>query len=437
MRVKHRGKILSEPANAPRRASRRIELLCLGTELLKDKVNTNSNLIAEKIAKAGLSLSQVTTVGDLSKDILQALKDALNRSDIVLTCGGLGPTFDDLTRECVSKTLKKPLVFSQPILNQIERRFDSVGLPMAEENKRQAYLIAKARPVLNKVGTAPGQIIEHKGKCLILLPGPPKELTPMMDEAVGPYLKKKYSKSVVSSLVLHVFGYPESQIDEIIQPVVQKNWDSKSTKTTFGILAHHSIIDVKFTVEGKRKSQVSEAASRIKKALYQILGEKIYGENEDSLERAVGKILKKRRQTLAAAESCTGGLISHKITNVPGSSVYFKEGVVTYSNESKRGLLGVKRETIRKFGAVSNETAEEMARGILKRSGSIWGLSVTGIAGPTGGTALKPVGLVFFGLASKNGVHSWKKNFFGTRTEIKERAALTALNLLRIQLKSI
>ena len=395
----------------------RIELLCSGTELLRDKVNSNTVLVAQRLSSLGLHLAQITTVGDDAGDFEAALASCLRRSAVVLTSGGLGPTFDDLTRECVSKVLKRPLLFSKKILKQI--------------GGRQAYLIRGARPILNRTGTAPGQIIPLGKKTLILLPGPPRELLPMMDSAVLPYLKKTYPHASSKTLVLHVFGFPESHIDEMIRPVVDRKWSQDGLTVTFGILAHRSIIDVKATVQGKSPSAVKTLSGKIRKSLYGILGPKIYGEGEETLESVVGRMLKKKGKTLSLAESCTGGLIASKITNVPGSSDYLLEGLVTYSNAAKTRLLGIKPDILRRYGAVSEPTALKMARGALTRSGSDWAVSVTGIAGPSGGTKEKPVGTVCFGIASKKGARAFTEKLFGDRNQIRERAALSALDALR------
>ena len=256
----------------------------------------------------------------------------------------------------------------------------------------------------------------------------------MMDSAVLPYLKKKYPHASSRTLVLHVFGFPESRIDELIRPVVGKNWDRDGLTVTFGILAHRSIIDVKATVQGRNATAVRTLLGEIGKSLHRALGPKVYGEGEETLESAVGRLLKKRGETLALAESCTGGLIASKITNVPGSSDYLLEGLVTYSNAAKTRLLGVKTVTLRRYGAVSEPTALKMARGALKRSGSDWAVSVTGIAGPSGGTKEKPVGTLCFGIASRKGARAFTQKLFGDRNQIRERAALAALDLLRREL---
>ncbi len=412
----------------------RVEIVCFGSELLLDKVNTNSVAIAEKLAQLGIAVSQVVTVGDHTQDIERALRESLGRSSVVLTCGGLGPTFDDLTRLCVSKVIRRNLVYSKSIHKKILRRFKSVRLPMPAENKIQAYLISGAKEVDNAFGTAPGQIIHWKGKSLILLPGPARECIPMMDRTILPYLKVKYPVAVSKRLILHVYGYPESKIDEMIMPVVRRNWDRDGVKVIFGILAHRSIVDVKVTAQGNATDRIRKTIFQIKSELMETLGDWVYGENDDTLESVIGKMLSTSQQTLALAESCTGGRVSNKLTDIPGSSVYFKEGVITYSNESKIKLLGVKKKTLQKYGAVSENCASEMARGVKDLAKADWGVSVTGIAGPLGGTREKPVGTVCFGVCSKRGVQTEVKNFFGTRTEIKEKSALFALNLLRLEL---
>lgn len=411
----------------------RIELICFGSELLKDKINTNVVTVAEKLAAAGLSLSRSVTIADDPRDVERSLRECLRRADVVITSGGLGPTFDDLTRECVSKVTGKPLRFSNALMEKIAGRFKSAGLAMPEENRRQAYVVEGAIPIVNAVGTAPGQIVSVAKKVLAILPGPPKELVPMMDGALVPCLRKKLGSPAVLSAVLHVYGDTESKIDELIDPVVRGDWEQKGVKVVFGILAHGSVIDVKVSVEGRDSSPVSAVFHRIRRELYAILRDKVYGENEDTLESVIGRKLKWRGETLSAAESCTGGLLAGRITSVAGSSDYFKEGVVTYSNESKRRLLGVKAATLKKYGAVSEECAGEMALGVLRKSGSDWGLSVTGIAGPGGGSMEKPVGTVCFGLAYKGGVQTFTKNFYGTRAEVRHKSCLFTLNLLRTQ----
>ena len=412
----------------------RIELICSGTELLRDKVNTNSNAIADKLARIGLTLSQVATVGDDLGDMVRALKDSWRRSDAVLMSGGLGPTFDDLTRDCASRALGRALVFSPAILKQIRARFAAAGRPMPEENRRQAYLLRGAEAIPNRAGTAPGQIVRQGKKSLVLLPGPPNELLPMMDDAVCPHFRRHFSSSHSETLILHVYGFPESEVDERIAPVVEKERDIPGVRIVFGILAHKAIIDVKATAEAKSPAAARAALAGLRRELLAVLGGDVYGEDSETLQSAVGQGLRRRRETLAVAESCTGGRIAGKITEIPGSSDYFLEGAVVYSNASKTRRLGVRKETLRRFGAVSRETAAEMAKGLLKTSGADWALSVTGIAGPGGAAPGKPVGLVWFGLARGNEVFTASRHFFGTRTDIQEKASLAALDLLRRKL---
>ena len=256
----------------------------------------------------------------------------------------------------------------------------------------------------------------------------------MMKQTICPLLVRRYARSVIRRKVFHIFGVPESQVDEWIRPVVARRWSTPDVQAVFGILAHYSIVDVKFSVTGRSPAKVQSRALEIARALKQVLGSRIYGEDDDTLESIIGARLKAAKKTLSVAESCTGGLLAGKITSVPGSSDYFKEGVVVYSNKSKIKLLNVSARTLAKHGAVSEQTAAEMARGMVKKSGTDLSLSVTGIAGPSGGTKQKPVGTVCFGIATPKSVHTQTRYSRGTRAQIRDRAVLAALDILRISI---
>lgn len=412
----------------------RTELICVGTELLSGKLNTNVGYIGEKLNSLGILLDCTTTVPDETGTMEQVFREVFSRSDITIITGGLGPTFDDLTRDIAAKALDKKLILDREILQNIAQHFVKRGVEMPKENEKQAYIIEGAKAIPNALGTAPGQIIElkdnNKISAIFLLPGPPKEMIPMLDKAVIPYLKGKFEHVIMRSKVLHIYGLSESKADELIQPVLETERMMEKGRISFTILAHRQIIDIKTTVSGFNEIIVDEALNTIRREFYQILGDHIYGEDNQTLESVLSELLAKKRKTLAVAESCTGGLLSNRITNISGVSIYFKMGVVVYSNDSKINLLKVSADTIREYGAVSKETAMEMARGIKKVSGSDYGLSITGIAGPGGGTAEKPVGLVYFGLASDKGEFTEEKKFNGTRAEIKEFSANYALHLL-------
>jgi len=426
----------------------RVEIICVGTELLKGKVNTDNAYLGEKLDSIGLAIDRETTVADDREKIESVLQEALNRSDIIITTGGLGPTFDDLTREVMAKVLKKKLVFDPEVMHQIAAHFAKRDLEMPKNNERQAYIIEGAKVIPNKVGTAPGMIVERKtmagskpkvqkGKVIIMLPGPPREMKPMVEEVVLPYLKERYERKILKKCVLHISGLTESAVYEKIKEVVEIERMMEGGILRFSILTHLAKIDVEISGEGENELLVDEMLHKAKQEIYDCLGDYIYGEDEDTLESVVGRLLLSKRLTLAVAESCTGGLIGDRITDFAGSSVYFREGVMAYSNEAKVRILGVKEETLNESGAVSRESALEMASGIQRISGTDIGLATTGIAGPTGGTARKPVGLVYVALVwPEMGMEICKEfRFSGKRREIKESTAANALDILRKALR--
>ena len=418
----------------------RTEVISIGTELLTGKVNTNISYIGEKLSSIGLGVSFETSVGDNIEDIKEALEQAVKRSQVIITTGGLGPTFDDLTREAVSKVLDRPLTLKREILSAIAKRFLDRNIEMPRNNERQAYIIEGAQVIANPNGTAPGQIIEFeknkKKKILILLPGPPKEVQAIFEKTVFPFLKK-YETGFRKKFTLHICGEAESLVDDKIRPIIESEAKLEAGPDSgiiFSILAHQMIIDIGVSVSGKDEMLVDETISNLKNEFYHILGDSIYGEDKKTLEGIAGELLSKNKKTLAVAESCTGGVVSHRITNIAGSSLYFKQGAVTYSNESKIKILGVSRETIEKYGAVSAQTAIEMADGMRSIALSDYALSITGIAGPGGGTEEKPVGLVYIGLCGPEIKEAYKYQFMGSRIEIRQRAANQSLDLLRRQL---
>lgn len=413
------------------------ELICVGTELLSGKVNTNCAYIGEKLSSIGLDLSRVTTVGDNVDEIAAAVKSALEKSRFVFLTGGLGPTFDDLTREGVAKALGRELALNREAVAEIARYFLKRGIEMPKINERQGYLIEGAAIMENTVGTAPGQRVEasggKRGAVIYLLPGPPREMQVMFEHAVFPELKSSETR-IKKSFILHICGMPESAVDEKIRPVVEAERRLEAGVVDFTILAHQMIVDVKASVAGPDEMLVDETFSALKHELREILGEAVYGEDRQTLESVAGELLMKNKKTLALAESCTGGLVAAKVTSIPGSSLYFKQGVVAYANEAKMQYLGVKKETLEKHGAVSEETAREMAQGMKRASGADYAISLTGIAGPSGGSAEKPVGLVFIGISGPDSDEVFRYRFPGNRTDVRERASNHALDLLRRRL---
>lgn len=417
-----------------------IELISIGTELLGGKLNSDSSFIGEHLGKIGLELSRESTIGDEKKKMISLLRESLKRAEIVITTGGLGPTFDDLTREAVSEALRRRLIFRSAILKKMREHFQKRHLSMPEVDRKQAYIIEGATVVPNDVGTAPGMIIETKKdgkrKVLILLPGPPRELQPMFIKKVLPYLKR-FSKGSLRTISFWVAGLPESSVAEKVEPIIEKYQKKglpagRQEEIEFAILVHLSIIEVKLKIRGKGE-RINEQVSLIKEEIRKALGENLFSEKDGELEKIVGNLLLKKKLKLGLAESCTGGLLGNLITNIPGSSHYFQGSIVAYSNNVKKKVLKVPKTYLRKYGAVSREVALAMAEGARKSTKADTGLSLTGITGPSGGTKEKPVGLLFVGLVyPKKRVKIVKEyHFVGKRQDIKQRAAISALDLLR------
>ncbi|MDD3053384.1 MAG: competence/damage-inducible protein A [Endomicrobiaceae bacterium] len=414
-----------------------IELICSGTELLTGKLNTNASFIGEQLSILGLDLSLITTVADRKNDFAKILSLAKSRSSVIIITGGLGPTFDDITVETVSEILGIKTYKDKNVQLAICQFFEKRGITTpSANNERQSYILENAKVLDNRFGTAPSQMLhfEHISdnkktrKTIFLLPGPPRELKPMFQEKVIPYFKS-YQLGMKKSLKLHICGMAESLVDEKIRATIDLFADNNDVE--FSILAHQSLIDVKIAVKGEDELLVDETINNIKNEFVNILGDNIFGYNDDTLESTVQQLLIENKKTISVAESCTGGMISSKLTNIAGSSLCFKQSVVTYSNESKITLLNVKDETLKQFGAVSENTANEMLNGILNLSKSDYAISVTGIAGPNGATEDKPIGLVFIGISYKGDNEIFKYNFLGTRTDIRERATTVALDSIR------
>ncbi len=420
------------------------ELICSGSELLTGKLNTHASFIGSKLSDIGLELSLITAVADRKKEFKQVLQEAIKRSSVIIVTGGLGPTFDDITVETVSEVLNiqtyKDEVVQKAIVQYFQRR--GINCP-ASNNERQAYILEGAKILENRFGTAPGQMlhfqyIENENKkirkTIFLLPGPPREMQPMFEENILPFMKS-YQVKMKKILILHVCGMAESLVDEKIKPTI--DYLSNNDDIEFAILAHKYLIDVKVSVSGENELIIDDTLKNINNEFVNVLGNNIYGYNEDTLESVIQKMLIETKRTISVAESCTGGMISAKLTNTPGSSMCFKQSVITYSNEAKIKMLGVKKETIEKFGAVSEQTANEMLNGLLNLSGSDYAISVTGIAGPSGATKDKPVGLVYIGISYKGKNIVEKFMFNGTRQDIRERATNIALdNIRRLILKN-
>ena len=408
------------------------EIISIGTEILLGHIiNTNASYLSGKLAGMGISVYYQSVVGDNPARISDAVKQALTRSDIVITCGGLGPTVDDITISAISEAIQKPLVFNKEISRGIRAYFKKRRLKMSSYVLRQAYVPEGALAIKNPVGTGPCSVIDHEGRTIVALPGPPRELIPIFEDAVIPHLKKRYwMHSIIFTRTIRVAGLPESFVNREV-----KKFLMMKGAVTAGIYARPNEVDIKITAKSENRKQAAAKIKKVEKKILDILGDSVYGFDNDTLEEAVARLLIKRKKTLSIAESCTGGLISDRITNVPGSSKYFDRGIVTYSDRSKIAELAVDKKLIREYGAVSQPVAIAMAEGILKKSGSDAALAVSGIAGPTGGTEKKPVGLVYIALAMPKKTGCIERHFSGNRGEIKYQTSSAALDLLRQALR--
>ena len=396
------------------------EIVCTGSELLSGKLNLYVPLFHGLLAPLGFVIAREQTCGDGLSEIKDSLAGALRRADLVLACGGLGPTFDDRTRQAAAAVLGRRLFHSKSCEQILRFNFGLKKLP--PNLKDQSLLVEGAKPLENSNGTAFGQVLVRGRKMLVLLPGPRKEWEPMfrnfLEEEIRAFFR---GRRPIAQLKRKIAGLWEPQAEKLLQPVMRR-----FPRASFTILAGPGTVEFILSGDDSR-GLIARAGAACRK----ILGDKLYGTGEDTLAGAAGARLKAREKTLAAAESCTGGLAAKLLTDIPGSSAYFLGGAVTYSNAAKTRLLGVRAGTLRKYGAVSAECAREMAAGARKVFGSDYAFSVTGIAGPDGGTGEKPAGLVFFGLAGPRGTAVFRRQFRGLRPFIRECAANFILDELR------
>ena len=406
----------------------RAELIMVGTELLLGEiVDTNATYLAGELADLGIDVFYKSTVGDNFKRACGVLTTALSRSDLVIMSGGLGPTDDDLTREVVAEVLQCPLQENSEVLRDIEDWFtERYGqLSMPPHNRRQALFPQGSQILANSVGTAPGFFLAKEDKVVIALPGVSLELKTMFSTQVVPLLLKQGAGERLVTKNLHFVGIGESGLEEILADILQTQ-----TNPSLALYASGGTVRVRMAVKASSQAEGFELMAPVEEEIRRRTKEYLYGTDGQSFEAVIAERLLTKKLTLALAESCTGGLIGHRLTNVPGSSGFLERGFVVYSNRAKVEELGVATATLDMFGAVSAETAQEMAEGVRSKAGTDLGLAVTGIAGPGGGTESKPVGLVYISLSSAGDTivqrHLWK----GTREQVKHRAALMALRLL-------
>lgn len=407
------------------------ETLSVGTELLLGQiVDTNAAYLARILSGLGIGLYYRSTVGDNEERIKASLSAALGRSDIVITIGGLGPTMDDLTKEMVCESLGASLVEDPATRARLDAFLAERSIAPSSTFYKQALVPAAGdgRRIPNPTGTAPGVIVEKSGKIAICLPGPPNELIPMVEQTVIPYLHAKTTgrPAVIKSRVLRIIGIGESRVEEMARDLLL------SDNPTVAPLAKLGECHLRITARAETEEQADALIRPREDALRVRLGDAVYGIDNENLEYAVVKLLEKRKLTIATAESCTGGLLAHRLTSISGASNVLHTGIVAYANRTKERLLEVAPETLQKYGAVSPETASEMAAGARRLDGADIGVGITGVAGPTGGTPEKPVGLVYIGICGPDDEPRVERNvYLGSRADIQARAAQSALALIR------
>lgn len=406
----------------------RAEIISVGTELLMGEVtNTNARYLSEKLRHLGIDVYYQTTVGDNYNRLEGVIRQGLERSDMVITTGGLGPTTDDITVEVVANSLNLPLVLSEEWLEQLKKITAKFGLQLTENNKKQAYIPKGAIVFNNPRGTAPGVFLETKGKVIISLPGPPNELKALVEKEVEPLLSKKGTvKESIFSHTIKTIGIGEAAVENKIRSIIDSQTDP-----TIALYAKTAEVHIRLATKSYSRESAFKTFEPVKEQISGELGKYIYGYDDETIETGLSKLLMKNKVKVACAESCSGGLLGHRLTNVSGSSDYFLGSVVAYSNSMKEKILGVPQDILTKYGAVSEETASAMAKGALELTGADIAISTTGIAGPEGGTPEKPVGTVCFGIATKeNQVKAIKRVLIGDREEIKYRTSQAALYFL-------
>lgn len=409
---------------------RTAEIIAIGSELLTPhRIDTNSLWLTGVLNEAGLSVHLKSVVGDNPADLAAVLRSALARADVVITTGGLGPTDDDLTRDVVAEVLGRHLHEDAGILAAIDARFRARGVPMPEVNRKQAHVIDGAQWLPNENGTAPGQLIEDDGHIVVLLPGPPRELQPMYHASVAPLLAARAAGRRLRRRVVKTTGRSESQIEELAQPIYSGFLrEDPPIETT--VLASPGLIELHLSASGSDREAIDGSLERAVGRLCDRLGDVVFSTDGRSIEEVVGGQLRDRGWTVATAESCTGGLLTARLTSVPGSSAWVRGGLIAYSNDVKVDALGVDPERLRADGAVSEAVARAMAEGVRARMATDIGVSITGIAGPDGGTDEKPVGTVWIAVAGSR-CDARRFLFPGDRTMVRQFSAAAALNMIR------
>ena len=404
------------------------EIITIGDEILIGQiVDTNSAWMAGKLNIAGITVFQITTISDSREHILKAVGEAFGRAEIILVTGGLGPTSDDVTKKTLAEFFDSKLVLNREVLASVEKRLAVRNIQMTEVIKGQAYVPDKCRAFVNEWGTAPGMWFEKDGKVLVSMPGVPKEMMGIMEKYVLPGLKNKFKLPAIYHSTLLTYGTFEAHLSSLLEDFEK----SLPPHIKLAYLPSAGRVRLRLTAKGDSLETLKQQVAELEEELLKRVGEYVYGRNGDTLEKIVGDLLREKGQTLATAESCTGGMVAHLITSVPGASDYYRGSVISYANDVKEKVLGVRPGTLQTHGAVSRETVEEMAAGARKVLHTDYAVAISGIAGPTGGTPEKPVGTVWIAVASPGKILAEKFIFGFTRSENIERASYTSLNLLR------
>jgi nicotinamide-nucleotide amidase len=405
------------------------EIISIGDELLIGQVtNTNASWIAQQLHDIGISVRHIRAIADDSREIRSAIDEAFARAEVVLLTGGLGPTKDDITKHTLCEYFGSTLIFHKPSFELIKKLFSSRGLEVTELNRKQAEIPDNCTPLLNYHGTAPGMWFEKKGKILVSLPGVPYEMEAMMQQDVIPRLSKKGNDQFVAHKTVLTQGIGESFLTVMI-----KEWeDNLPSHVKLAYLPQPGIVRLRLTAFAETREKAVEEIDRQVETLREMIPDLIFGFGNDTLEEVTGRLLKEKKMTVCTAESCTGGYLAHLITSVPGASEYFLGSVVAYAYQAKIDLLGVSAGTLKQYGAVSEATVKEMAEGARNRFGADYALAVSGVAGPGGGTPEKPVGTVWIALAAPGKTEAQKFQLGEHRGRNIRRAALSALNMLRV-----
>jgi len=423
----YNGLIMTMAIMAPMHA----ELLTIGSELVSGAtINTNAAYLARRLGDAGIRCDRQVAVGDAPGPLAAALRDALARARLVVVTGGLGPTFDDITMAAIADVTGRRLRYVPRAAETIRRFYSRRHRVLQQAALRQAYLPEGGRALHNPIGTAPGLWLASGGRIIVALPGVPSEMRAMTERQVLPRLRRLRGRQPLESRTLRTVGLVELSIERVLRTL------AIPSTVQVGLYPNVRMVDVRLTATGTTVSAAQRVLDRLERALRRALGPAVYGTGDETLEAVVGRLLAGQRKTLALAESCTGGLLAHRITNVPGSSRYLRGGVVAYHDDLKRGCLGVPPGVLARSGAVSAPVVRAMAAGVRRLADADVALAVTGIAGPSGATSRKPVGLVYIGLADRRRTLTQRCRFFGDRETVKFQAAQTALDWLRRYLLS-